>query len=294
MKTLLTATNVRVFEAVARLQGVTRAAEELETSQPYVSKQIALMETQLNLQLFSRVGRRLYLTHAGELLHEHARVAVGSLKDAEDMLVRAASASQKRIRIATTTTGMYMLPEWLAGFEKRAADLETTLVVTNGVEVEQRVISGDVDLGFVANRPRSRVLVVDVVGEDSLALAVQKDHPLAARSSVRLDELSRERFIIREPESASRALTERKVFQKHPDWRFRLQINHIDAIKSSIEEGLGISFISKRAIDRELRSGALAMVPVNGVDLRRPICMLSNVHKCGSRMASRLARHIAK
>jgi DNA-binding transcriptional LysR family regulator len=221
-------------------------------------------------------------------------VAVGSLKDAEDMLVRAASASQKRIRIATTTTGMYMLPEWLAGFEKRAADLETTLVVTNGVEVEQRVISGDVDLGFVANRPRSRVLVVDVVGEDSLALAVQKDHPLAARSSVRLDELSRERFIIREPESASRALTERKVFQKHPDWRFRLQINHIDAIKSSIEEGLGISFISKRAIDRELRSGALAMVPVNGVDLRRPICMLSNVHKCGSRMASRLARHIAK
>lgn len=146
MKTLLTATNVRVFEAVARLQGVTRAAEELETSQPYVSKQIALMEAQLNLQLFSRVGRRLYLTRAGEMLHEHAKVAVGSLRDAEDMLVRAAFASQKRIRIATTTTGMYMLPEWLAGFEKKAADLEMTLVVTNGVEVEQRVISGDVDL----------------------------------------------------------------------------------------------------------------------------------------------------
>jgi DNA-binding transcriptional LysR family regulator len=293
MKTLLTATNVRVFEAVARLQGVTRAAEELETSQPYVSKQIALMEAQLNLQLFSRVGRRLYLTRAGELLNEHAKVAVGSLKDAEDMLVREASASQKRIRIATTTTGMYMIPEWLAGFEKRAADLETTVSVTNGVEVEQRVISGDVDLGFVASRPRSRGLVVDVVGEDSLALAVRKDHPLAARSCVRLDELSRERFIIREPESASRALTEKRVFQKHPDWRFRLQINHIDAIKSSLEEGLGISFISKRAIDRELRSGTLAMVPVNGVDLRRPICMLSNAHKCGSIMASRLAKHIA-
>jgi DNA-binding transcriptional LysR family regulator len=293
MKTALTATNVRVFEAVARLQSVTRAAEELETSQPYVSKQIAVMEVQLNVQLFSRVGRRLYLTRAGEMLQQHAKAVVGSLKDAEDMLLRAAYASQKRIRIATTTTGMYMLPEWLAGFEKRVADLETTVIVTNGEEVEQRVISGDVDLGFVANRPRSRGLVVSVVAEDSLALAVPKDHPLSLRSSVRLDDLRRERIIIREPESASRALAEKRIFQKHPDWRFRLQINHIDAIKCSLEEGLGVSFISKRAIDRELRSGALVMVPVHGVDLRRPICMLSNALKCGSSLAIRMAKHIA-
>jgi DNA-binding transcriptional LysR family regulator len=69
MKTALTTTNVRVFEAVVRLQSVTRAAEELETSQPYISKQIAMMEEQLSAQLFSRVGRRLYLTRAGEMLH---------------------------------------------------------------------------------------------------------------------------------------------------------------------------------------------------------------------------------
>jgi DNA-binding transcriptional LysR family regulator len=293
MKTALTATNVRVFEAVARLQSVTRAAEELETSQPYVSQQIAVMEAQLNLQLFSRVGRRLYLTRAGEMLHQHATVVVGSLKDAEDMLLRAASASQERLRIATSTTGMYMLPEWLAGFEGKVAGLETTVIVTSCDEVERRVISGDVDLGFVANRPRSRSFAVTVVAEDSLALAVRKDHPLADRSSVKLDKLSKERFIVREPGSASRALTEKRVFQKRPDWRFRLQINHIDAIKSSLEEGLGISFISTRAIGRELRSGTLAMVPVDGVDLRRPICMLTDGHKFGSKIAIRLAKHIA-
>jgi DNA-binding transcriptional LysR family regulator len=293
MNTTLTATNVRVFEAVARLQSVTRAAEELETSQPYVSKQIAVMEKQLDVHLFSRIGRRLYLTSAGKMLHQHTKVVVESLKAAEDMLLRAAPGSQKRLRIATSTTGMYMLPEWLAGFENKVADLETTVIVTNGDEVEQRVVSGDVDLGFIANRPRSRSFVVSVVAEDSLALAVQKDHPLADRSSVRLDELSKERFIVREPESASRALAEKRVFQKHPDWRFRLQINHIDAIKSSLEEGLGISFISKRAIDRELQSGTLAMVPVDGVDLRRPICMLTNAHKFGSKIAIRLAKHIA-
>ena len=72
-----------------------------------------------------------------------------------------------------------------------------------------------------------------------------------------------------------------------------MQINQIDAIKSSVEEGLGISFISKRAIDRELKSGLLATVPVDGVDLRRPICMLTNAHKFGSKIAIRLAKHIA-
>jgi len=293
MKTALTATNVRVFEAVARLQSVTRAAEELETSQPYISKQIAVMEEQLNLQLFSRVGRRLYLTPAGEILHQHAKVVMESLKNAEDMLLRAASASQKRLRIATSTTGMYMLPEWLAGFEGKVTDMETTVIVTTVDEVERRVISGDADLGFIAGRPRSRSFVVNVVAEDSLVLAVQKDHPLATRSSVGLNELSRERFIIRDPESASRALTEKRVFQKCPDWRFRLQINHIDAIKSALEEGLGMSFISRRAIDRELQSGTLATVPVDAVDLRRPICMLSNAHRLGSKIAIRLAKHIA-
>jgi DNA-binding transcriptional LysR family regulator len=292
MKTGLNATNIRVFEAVARLQSVGRAAEELETSQPYVSKQIAVMEEQLAVQLFSRVGRRLYLTEAGEMLHQHAKVVVESLKDAEDMLSRAASASQNRLRIATSTTGMYMLPKWLAGF-KHVADLETTVLVTSGDEVERRLMTGDADLGFIAGRPRSRSFVVNVVAEDSLALAVQKDHPLATRTSVRLDELSKERFIVREPESASRALTERRIFQKRPDWRFRLQMNHIDAIKSSLEEGLGISFISKRAIDRELHSGTLAMVPVDGVDLRRPICMLTNAQRSGSNMAICLAKHIA-
>jgi DNA-binding transcriptional LysR family regulator len=292
MKTALTATNIRIFEAVARQQSVTRAAEELEASQPYISKQIAVMEEQLNVQLFSRVNRRLYLTQAGEMLFQHAKVAVESLKHAEEMLLKSASDSCKRLRIATTTTGMYMLPEWLAGFESKVTDLETIVIVTSGNEVERRVTSGDVDLGFVANRPRSRSFAVSVVAEDSLALAFQKNHPFATRTSVRLDELNKERFIIREPESASRALTEKRVFQKHPDWRFRLQINHIDAIKSSLEEGLGISFISKRAIDRELQSGTLATVRVDGVDLRRPICMLTNAHKLGHKMAVRLATHI--
>jgi len=292
MKTALTATNVRVFEAVARLQNVTRAAEELEASQPYISKQIAVMEEQLNVQLFSRVGRRLYLTQTGEMLLQHAKVVVESLKHAEEMLLGSASAAHKKLRIATTTTGMYMLPEWLATFNGKVTDIETTVIVTSGDEVEQKVISGDVDLGFVAHRPRSRSFAVSVLAEDSLVLAVQKSHPLATRSSVRLDDLNKEQFIVRGPKSTSRALTEKRVFQNRPDWRFRLQINHIDAIKRSIEEGLGISFISKRAIDRELQSGTLATVPVDGVDLRRSICMLTNARQCGSQIAIRLAKHI--
>jgi DNA-binding transcriptional LysR family regulator len=292
MKTALTATNIRVFEAVARLQSVTRAAEELETSQPYISKQITVLEGQLNLPLFSRLGRRLFLTQAGEILHQHAKIAVESLKHAEEMLIKSASTSCSRLRIATSTTGMYLLPKWLAGFEERATDLETTVIVTSSTEVERQVMSGDADLGFVANRPRSRSFVVNVVAEDRLALAVQNGHPLSTCSRVGLDELGKEQFIVREPESATRALSERRVFQMHPEWRFRLQMNHIDAIKSSLEEGLGISFISKRAIDRELRSGTLAVVPVEGVDLRRPICMLANAQNHGSKAAILFAKHI--
>jgi DNA-binding transcriptional LysR family regulator len=293
MKTALTATNIRVFEAVARLQSVTRAAEELETSQPYISKQIAVLEEQLNITLFSRVGRRLYLTRQGEMLQQHAKMVVDSLKRAEDLLERSATSSCRRLRIATSTTGMYLLPEWLAGFQDKFADLEITVLVMSCNGVEQRVMSIDVDLGFVACRPRSRSFSVSVVAEDRLTLAVPKGHPLSDRPSVRLNELARERFIVREPGSATRALTEKRIFKKHLHWRYRLQINHIDAIKSSLEEGLGISFLSKRAIDRELQSGTLAIVPVEGMDLRRPICMLANTQNIASIAAISLTKRIA-
>ena len=134
---------------------------------------------------------------------------------------------------------------------------------------------------------------MSVLAEDSLVLAVQKSHPLTTRSFVKLDDLNKEQFIVRGPKSSTRALAEKRVFQNRSDWRFRLQINQIDAIKCSLEEGLGISFISKRAIDRELQSGTLAMVAIDGVDLRRPVCMFTNARQCGSQIALRLAKHIA-
>jgi DNA-binding transcriptional LysR family regulator len=178
------------------------------------------------------------------------------------------------------------------GFLDKFADLEITVLVMSCNEVEQRVISSDVDLGFVASQPRSRSFSISVVAEDRLTLAVPKGHPLSDCPSVKLDELARERFIVREPGSATRALTEKRIFQKHLDWRFRLQINHIDAIKSSLEEGLGISFLSKRAINRELLAGTLAIVHVEGVNLRRPICMLANPQNIGSKAAISFAKHI--
>lgn len=293
VKAALTATNIRVFEAVARLQSVTRAADELGTSQPYISKQIAALEEQFHVQLFSRVGRRLYLTASGEALQQHARATIESLRNAEEMLLSTASRSRQKLRIVTSSTPIYMLPWWLADFKDKVPEMEISVLATRVDEVEQKVLSGEADLGFVAaRRPRSRSLTVNILADDSLVLALHKGHPLAHRASVRLDELNKEQFIVRGPESASRALTEKKVFQSRPDWKFRLQINHIDAIKRSVEEGLGVSFISQRAIDRELHASTLAAVPIEGLELRRPICMLSNAHQ-RSPLGLRLAKHIA-
>jgi DNA-binding transcriptional LysR family regulator len=294
MRNVLNATNVRVFESVARLQSVTRAAEEMEISQPYVSKQIAVLEEKFAVSLFVRKGRRLYLTPAGEILNQHAGAALKSLRVAEDNLLSSASAGQGRLRIATSTVGMYMLPNWLASFEAKNANLETTLLVMSCDEVEQQVISGEADLGLTRRRPRSRSVKATVIAEDSLVLAVHRDHPFAAASSIRSEDLRTEQFIVREPQSASRALTEQRFFRHNPQSRFRLQINQIDAVKESIQAGLGISFISKRAIDKELQSGAFVATSLAGVDLRRPICILESTNKFRPRAGALFAEHIER
>jgi DNA-binding transcriptional LysR family regulator len=250
---------------VARLQSVTRAADELETSQQYVSKQIAVLEEQLGAPLFLRVGRRLYLTPAGELLNQHARTAMESLRLAEDELLRSASASHGRLRIATSTTGVYMLPKWLASFEASGAQLETAIMVTSCDEVERQIIAGEADLGVVAVARALAVLSRESWLRMIWRWRFKETIRLSRVRSIRLEDLRKERFIVREPQSASRALTEQRFFQKNPDCRRRLQIDHIDAVKNSIQEGLGVSFVSKRAIER----GAVRRVRCNFSRRRR-------------------------
>ena len=293
MRSVLNATNVRVFESVARLQSVTRAAEELGTSQPYVSKQIALLEQQVAVPLFVRKGRRLYLTSPGEMLNQQAGAAMESLRVAEEKLSWFASETHGKLRIATSTVGMYMLPKWLANFEVQTATVETTIVVMSCDEVEREIISGEADIGLTPRRPRSRCIRATVVAEDSLVLAAQRDHPLAARASIRPEDLKNEQIIVREPQSSSRALTEKRLFRNNPELRFRLQINQIEAVKESIKQGLGISFVSRRAIDNELHSGMFVAIPVAGVDLRRPICILRGSNKVRSKAGARLAEHVS-
>ncbi|HEX4166292.1 MAG TPA: LysR substrate-binding domain-containing protein [Bryobacteraceae bacterium] len=293
MRSVLNATNVRVFESLARLQSVTRAADELGTSQPYVSKQIAVLEQQLAVPLFVRKGRRLYLTHAGEMLNQQAGAAMEALRVAEEKLLWFASDTNGKLRIATTTVGMYMLPKWLANFELQTETVDTTIAVMSCDDVERQIISGEADMGLTPRRPRSRSVTTTVVAEDSLVLAAQRDHPLAARPSIRLEDLKNEQFIVREPQSSSRALTEKRFFRNNPELRLRLQINQIEAVKESIKQGLGISFVSRTAIHNELQAGTFVAIPVAGVDLRRPICILRSSNKVRSKAGARLAEHIS-
>src|SRR6266699_7104875 len=158
----LTFTNVRVFESVVRHESFSRAAEELRVSQPYISAQIAGLETKLGIELFRRLGRRVYVTEAGRLLHTHAVRILNALADAERALVEVRAVVAGPLSIAATSTpASYLIPRCLERFLGDHPHVSVGLKIFGSPDVELAVIEGRSDLGVLVSQPATSGFIVD-------------------------------------------------------------------------------------------------------------------------------------
>ncbi|MGH2448112.1 MAG: LysR family transcriptional regulator, partial [Chloroflexota bacterium] len=195
---------VRVFQAVARQLSFSRAARDLSLSQPGVSFHIKGLEQEMGVELFERVGRRLFLTDAGQtlagyvqrlsLLEEEGRVALQELKGLDSgLLVVGASA----------TIGIYLLPEVLGEFRDRYPGIKVSLRIGNKRHTLERLLENELDFGLVAGPVTDRSLAAEPYLDDELVVIVAPNHRFAKPGTVYPGELRRETFLVREPGSGT-------------------------------------------------------------------------------------------
>ena len=272
----LTLTNLRVLLSAGRNGSFSRAAEELNVTQPYVSGQITALESHLGTTLFRRVGRRVYLTDAGRALLSYAERILETVQEAERAVDEVRGLARGSVAVAASSTpGRHLVPELIGRFLEIYPGVAVSLAVGNNSFVEEKVLQGKADVGIVASEPADPArFEVHALAADEIVMVVSPQHKWARLAEVSFSDVADERLIWREKGSSTRKRLEREFQRAGISPVQVLEVSSIDALKSMVAAGLGASFVSRNAVYDELGSGALVAVPIREKRLQRTWCLL--------------------
>jgi DNA-binding transcriptional LysR family regulator len=268
-----------LFRAVAEAGSFSRAAESVHVSQPAISMQVAELEAQLDLTLFHRLPRGVKLTAAGQLLFGYAQ-RLGALADeAQRAMAELKGLHRGRLSIgASTTIGVYLLPDLLGEYRRRYPEIDLQFDIANTEQIVNRLVDGTLDAGLTEGLPPNRDELDNVIFlRDELVPIVRPDHPGLATGSepLTLRELCAEPMILREPGSGTREVIEGALAKRRQKLqRIAMVLGSTEAIKRAVAAGLGVAIVSHLTIQTELALGRLAILSVRGFQLTRPLLRL--------------------
>lgn len=239
---------LKVFETTARLGSFTKAAEELDITQPTVSSQVKQLTKTVGLPLFEQIGKQLYLTTAGKELLTTCQDVFSQLDNFEMKIADLKGTKEGKLRLSVITTAAYFIPRILGSFCQCYPEIDVALQVINHHQIQQRMLSNQDDLYIMSQPPEEIDLKSQPFISNPLVAIARKDHPLANHQNISLTELQPYPFIMRESGSGTRKAVQ-KLFNEHNiNVKVRLELGSNEAIKQAILGGLGISVLSKHTL----------------------------------------------
>jgi len=270
----ITLTQLTAFLAVIRGGSVTAAADELVVTQPSVSSALAALGRELDCELFERAGRGIRLTPAGAAFAPYATDVLGLLERGRSAAGEARAVAARRLEIAAVTTAAEsFVPGMMRTFAEQHPDIDLTLVVGNRQEVLERVSTHSADVAITGKPPGDDRLVAEPFMENEIVCITAPDDPAAADGPAVPEQLSDRRWLLREPGSGTRALNE-QFLAEHSLKPKTLTLGSNGAIKQAARAGLGISLLSRAAVEAELESGWLGQLRLDGGPEARPWFLL--------------------
>lgn len=260
---------LQIFTAAAAQLSFVRAAERLHLTQAAISLQIRQLEEVAGVALFERIGKRVFLTEAGEVLLEHARQIQQSLADADESLAALKGLRGGRIAVAAASTAEYFAPALLSQFRALHPELRLRLLIDNRETVRRWLAGNEVDLAIMGRPPADIDAEATVLAPHPLVFIAAAAHPLAGRSGISVDDLLGETLIARESGSGTRSAMEEFFAGQARRPRIGMEMGGNDAIKQAVVAGLGVGFLSRHTLGLELSTGKLAILDVDGTPVMR-------------------------
>lgn len=267
---------LEVFLAVSHYENVTRAADSLALSQSACSGALKDLEHLFDVQLFDRIGKRLQVNELGRRLRPRAEALLEQAAALQDELMRHREVGELRIG-ATLTIGNYLAVNLITEFMQGAPDARVHLDVANTANITQALLNFDIDLGMIEGEFHHPDLKVVPWRNDELVCFCAPDHPLAQIQKATDKDLLQAHWILREPGSGTRQTFDRAMHGLLSDLHILLELQHTEAIKRAVEANLGISCLSRIALEDAFERRALVPLAIAHRDLSRSLYLA--IHK---------------
>ena len=258
---------MQIFEAVVRLRSYTRAAEELYLSQPTVSMQVKKLTETIGHPLLERMGNSLHTTAVGEEVYNTSKSILNNMASLSESTAELDGVVKGPLRLAVITTAKYFMPHLLGAFITQYPEVQPILKVTNRSRVLERLKNNVDDLLIMGQVPDEKLVEAYPFVDNELVVVATPNHPLAKCKNISLEQLSKERFLVRESGSGTRLAIERLFDEQDLKVHPYMELGSSEAIKQAVMAGLGISVLSKHNLRLELAGEHIIILDVTGFPL---------------------------
>lgn len=258
-------TRLRLLVEIERKGSVSAAAKAIGIGQPTASGHLRLLEASAGQRLVERNGRGSRLTEAGRVLAAHASQALAALAAGEEELHALAGLESGTIHLgASTTPGVYLLPDTLGCFHRDHPNVAVEVEIASTGEVVDRLLSGRIHLALIGETTvDDRVELEPFLSDEIVGIAKPGTLP-TRKGKVNPATLAAQTFLVREASSSTRQVAERALRAAGVDARRLWALDSSEAIKRAAREGLGIAFLSRYAVAEEVERGELESFRLHG------------------------------
>jgi len=268
---------LKVFRTVADHLNFRQAAEALYLTQPAVTLQIKALEEELGVPVFDRTENKIALTEAGQILLKYAKKVEALTSVARQELARLVGQEEGDLSAgASTTIAQYLLPRLIGEFQRLHPKIRLSLIGVNTEKIVQGVLDGTLAIGLIEGPSLHRDVGEEPFVADEIAVVVPSKHEWAGQQ-VEIQQLCKAPLILREKGSGTRRVVEAAfkaagIQMKHV--RVAMELDSTEAIKSAVEAGLGVGFVSRRSIQKEIKLDTLREAYVTKLNMRRTFTLI--------------------
>ncbi|MBJ6363293.1 selenium metabolism-associated LysR family transcriptional regulator [Paenibacillus sp. GCM10012307] len=264
---------LHIFYTVAEKGSFSAAAQSLHMTQPAVTMQVQSLEDYFGTKLLLRSTKRIELTESGRALMPFAQRSIELIRETDSSMSKFTKQLRGRLQLgASLTIGEYILPRLLGPFGQEYPQISISMKVMNTAQIMEDILNHQLNFGLIEAPVNHPDMHMEAVMSDELYLIVPAGHPLAEAETVQIADVLEYPFVLREQGSGTRLVMEEELRSRDIDpasLKIVMELGSTGAVKSAVEAGLGVSFVSASSVKHEVALGLISVVPIADVRFKR-------------------------
>ena len=268
---------LEIFYRTAKCLNMSQVAKDMYISQPSISQCISEIESEVDAKLFDRIGKKLYLTHEGQIFYEYTRRILNIYEEGINVVRSSKSNKGKLVIGASTTIGTYIMPYIIHKFNQKEKDIEISMIIDNKQNIEELILNNKVDIGFIEGTVNSKEIILKDIWMDELVFISSVDHEWNGKKYLDIEDLKNNKFIIREDGSGTRERFEDFLENKDIEFNSYIELSNLEAILNYVKLNIGVSCVPYMSVLSEENSKSINIHRLKDHNINRSL--YSAIHK---------------